>query len=376
MRKKVFFILGTRPEAIKLAPVIKLFQKEPFFKTYVVSTGQHSEKLKQVFDFFEIEPDFELDVMKKNQKLAGLTAQIISKLHKTFEKVRPDIVLVQGDTTTAFSGALTAFYHQVPVAHIEAGLRTGNLFAPFPEEANRKIISHTGTVLHFAPTHSERTNLKKEGVEKGVHVVGNSVIDALFLALSKIKENEEEYKNFFSFLNPDRKIILVTAHRRESFGKPFVKICESLKNIAYRFPNVDIVYPVHLNPNIKKPAHAILKGISNIYLIDPLKYSHFVWLMNKSHIILTDSGGIQEEAPSLGKPIIVLRDVTERMEGVKGGTAILSGVDPDKIIFHTSELLENPKKYKKMTQAKNPYGDGKTAKKILSLVKKTLNEKK
>lgn len=369
MRKSLLFIFGTRPEAIKMAPLI-LEAKKNFadsFDVKICVTSQHKEMLSQVLDFFRINPDYDLNIMQYNQSLFGITYRMLTSLEHLFEKIRPDIVFVQGDTTTSFVGALSAFYKKISVAHVEAGLRSNLKYSPFPEEMNRVLVSHLAD-YHFAPTEKARDNLFIEGIRKNVFVVGNTVIDALLTGLEIIKEEgEDKYLNFFKFVDFSKKIILVTGHRRESFGEPFKNICLALREIAISYPDVELIYPVHLNPNVREPVFRILNNIPSVHLIEPLDYPSLIWLMSKSYLILTDSGGIQEEAPSLGKPVLVMRDVTERIEGIEAGTARLVGTDKEKIIEEANNLLTNPELYKKMANAINPYGDGHAAKRILSI---------
>jgi UDP-N-acetylglucosamine 2-epimerase (non-hydrolysing) len=372
---RILFIFGTRPEAIKMVPLIKELGKCPdSFDVKICVTAQHREMLDQVLEFFEIKPDYDLDLMKPNQSLFELTANLIKGVESVLEDFEPDLIFVQGDTTTAFVGALAGFYKKVKIAHIEAGLRSHNKYSPFPEEINRVLVGRLAD-YHFVPTERARQNLFNEGINKNIWVVGNTVIDALFLGLRIIKEHgEEEYYQYFDFVDFSRKIILVTGHRRESFGEPFKNICFALREIADSFEDVEIVYPVHLNPNVRKPVNEILKGHSRIHLIEPLKYPYLIWLMSKSYLVLTDSGGIQEEAPSLGKPVLVMRDVTERVEGIEAGTSILVGTDKDRIVAETSKLLENCEKYNKMARAVNPYGDGKASQRIVKAVKEEYRE--
>ena len=371
--KKILFIFGTRPETVKLAPLIKEFQKyKQRFEVKVCVTAQHREMLDQVLKFFKLIPDFDLNLMKPNQSLFELTANLIKGVESILEDFEPDLIFVQGDTTTAFVGALAGFYKKVKIAHIEAGLRSHNKYSPFPEEINRVLVGRLAD-YHFVPTERARQNLFNEGINKNIWVVGNTVIDALFLGLRIIKEHgEEEYYQYFDFVDFSRKIILVTGHRRESFGEPFKNICFALREIADSFENVEIVYPVHLNPNVRKPVNEILKSHSRIHLIEPLKYPYLIWLMSKSYLVLTDSGGIQEEAPSFGKPVLVMRDVTERTEGIEAGTAKLVGTNREKIISQTAKLLENSDEYDKMAKAVNPYGDGNTSKRIANIVEEVL----
>lgn len=371
--KKVLFIFGTRPEAIKLAPLIKSFKKEKSFQTKICVTAQHREMLDQVLSFFEIKPDYDLNLMKLNQTLFDITAsKALKETEKILNSYHPDLVLVQGDTTTAFLGALAGYYQKIPVAHIEAGLRSYHKYSPFPEEINRKLIDHIADYL-FTPTQDAKANLKKEGIEKNVWSVGNTVIDALFSGLHIIKAQcEQKYRQDFDFLDFSKKLILVTVHRRENFGRPLKNICFALKKIASRFDNIQIVYPVHLNPNIKQTVFGLLGRTKNIHLIKPLDYPRLIWLMKQSYLILTDSGGIQEEAPSLAKPVLVLREVTERTEGLKAGTAKLVGTDKQRIIKETTILLTNKTRYQTMAKTKNPYGDGKSSQRIIKILKSKL----
>jgi UDP-N-acetylglucosamine 2-epimerase (non-hydrolysing) len=371
--KKILFVFGTRPEAIKMAPLIKEFQKNTdLFDTKVCVTAQHREMLDQVLDFFNIKPHYDLNIMKPGQSLFDVTIDSLKGLQSVFENFYPDLIFVQGDTTTVLTGAIAGFYLKIDVAHLEAGLRSADKYSPFPEEINRTLTGHIAS-YHFAPTESAVNNLKNEGIIKNIWNVGNTVIDALFLGLDIIKKGgEDTYKDFFNFINFSKKIILVTGHRRESFGEPFLNMCTALKEIAESHNDVEIVYPVHLNPNVREPVYTILKNISNVYLIEPLSYPYLIWLMNKSYLVLTDSGGIQEEAPSLGKPVLVMRDVTERTEGIKAGTALLVGTNKEKIINETNKILINSDQYERMSKAVNPYGDGKTSKKIVDILAKKL----
>ena len=360
---KLLFILGTRPDAIKLAPVIKQAKKNKGIKSFVCLTAQHREMLDQVIRFFEIKPNFDLNLMTPNQNLAAFTSEATKKLNNVIKKVKPDWVIIQGDTTTTFVGALCAFYHKVKIAHVEAGLRTFNKYSPYPEEINRTLTTNLAD-LHFAPTKRAEKSLIKEGVSrKRIKVTGNTGIDALLVALKKTKKYGT--KASLQKIDFSKKIILVTGHRRESFGEPFKKICSALKKLAKSFPEFEIVYPVHLNPNVKKLVFKMLKSIPNIHLIKPLDYPSFVWLMKKSYIILTDSGGIQEEAPSIKKPVLVMREVTERPEGIKAGIAKIVGTNDKNIVKSVRKLIKDKKLYKKMTTTKNPYGDGKASQRIL-----------
>lgn len=372
MSISVMCIFGTRPEAIKMAPVVNQLTSMPTdFSTKVCVTGQHREMLDQVLDLFEIKPDFDLAIMKPGQDLAGVTAAILEGLNDIFRKERPDVVLVHGDTATTFAATLAAYYHKIPVAHVEAGLRTGDIYSPWPEEANRKL---TGTLarLHFAPTNVSRENLLNEGCDNStIFVTGNTVIDALLAIVEKLKSDpilRNRFEKEFEFLNSDRKLVLVTGHRRESFGGGFERICKALVQLAREFPDVEILYPVHLNPNVREPVGRLLSDISNIHLVEPLDYLPFVYLMNRAYIILTDSGGIQEEAPSLGKPVLVMRDTTERPEAVEAGTVRLVGTDSEKIFGALSELLSDRGAYDRMSFAHNPYGDGKSAQRISEIL--------
>lgn len=370
--KKVLFIFGTRPEAIKMAPLVRELQsRENEFIVRICVTGQHREMLDQVLDFFSIKPDYDLSVMKQNQTLFTVTADIMSGLEPILDKEQPDIVLVQGDTTSAFVGALGGFYKQIPVGHLEAGLRSGDIYSPFPEEVNRIMVGRIAT-YHFAPTERSQKALLGEGIsDDSIYMVGNTVIDALLLGLEIIKTHDEEgYKAAIGPIEWSKRIILVTGHRRESFGGGLENAFRAIKRIAQDNPEVEIVYPVHLNPNVQKPVNDILQNIKNVHLIKPLNYPNLVWLMNKSYLVLTDSGGIQEEAPTLGKPVLVMRDVTERQEGVEAGTAMLVGTNEKAIYDATQNLLDSQTAYNAMANAVNPYGDGKTSKKIADILGK------
>jgi UDP-N-acetylglucosamine 2-epimerase (non-hydrolysing) len=324
--------------------------------------------LDQVLEFFSIIPDYDLNVMVKNQSLFRVTTKSLRLLERVINESKPDLIIVQGDTTTAFIGALTGFYKKIKVAHVEAGLRSHNKFSPYPEEINRVLLGHVAD-YHFAPTKKAKDNLIKENIPaKNIFVVGNTVIDALLMGMDIIKKDERSFYDYFKFIDYSKKILLVTGHRRESFGKPFENICHALKEIAKE--HVEIVYPVHLNPNVRRHVYPILSGIKNIHLIDPLEYPYLIWLMNKSYLVLTDSGGIQEEAPSLGKPVLVLRDVTERTEGIEAGTGILVGTNKKKIVDSTRTLLFNHSEYNKMAQRRNPYGDGKSSSRIRDILKR------
>ncbi len=366
---KILFIFGTRPEAIKLAPLIKKFKdNKNIFQTKVCITAQHRSMLDQVLKFFNIKPDFDLNLMKPNQSLFDITINNLKGLENVFNAYHPYLLIVQGDTTTSFVGALAGYYNNIKLVHIEAGLRSGNKYAPFPEEINRILISHLAD-YHFAATKKAKENLLNEGIKENIWVVGNTVIDALFLTLVIIKQMDNDiFFKFFEFLDFSKKIILVTAHRRESFGRPFENICNALKNIADNNENLEIVYPVHLNPKVNELVNRILKNHKRVHLIKPLDYPYLLWLMSKSYLILTDSGGIQEEAPSLGKPVLVMREFTERVEGIKAGTAKLVGTDKNQIIKETTNLLINKNEYNKIAKAINPYGDGTASDQILKVI--------
>lgn len=368
--KRILLVFGTRPEAIKMAPLVKAFEfHKDKFASRVCVTAQHREMLDQVLEFFEIIPDYDLDLMKPNQSLNSVTADILIEMKPILEDFKPDYVLVHGDTATSTAAALAAYFAQCKVGHIEAGLRTYNKWSPFPEEMNRQITSRLAD-LHFAPTQQSRLNLLKENIpDENIIVTGNSVIDALVFSNTKVnsgtyKSKEIDFLN--SIINQNNEIILVTGHRRENFGDGFVNICNALKTIAKSLPNIQIIYPVHLNPKVHEPVYEILSEVDNILLIPPLSYPSFVWLLNKSKLILTDSGGIQEEAPSLGKPVLVMRETTERPEAVEAGTVVLVGTDEKLIIEKTLELLSNNESYIKMSKHHNPYGDGKTCEKIVN----------
>lgn len=366
--KKILIIFGTRPEAIKLAPVINEVKK--ICNVIVCITAQHREMLDQVLRFFSIVPHYDLNIMTRKQTLFDITIKSLKLLDGIVDKIKPDMIIVQGDTTTAFVGALTGYYKKIKVAHIEAGLRSFDKFSPFPEEINRVLISHLAD-YHFTPTKKAKQNLILENIpSKNIFVVGNTVIDALLIGLKIVNKDEKQFYEFFKFIDFSKKIILVTGHRRESFGEPFENICYALKEIAE--DNVQIVYPVHLNPVVRKHVYSILRNKKNIHLIEPLEYPHFIWLMNKSYLILTDSGGIQEEAPTLGKPVLVMRNVTERTEGIEEGTSMLVTTDKGKIVESTRMLLSNQKEYNKMAMRKNPYGDGKSAKRISNKIKELI----
>lgn len=367
--KKILTVFGTRPEAIKMAPVVKELQKHPeLFETKVCVTAQHRQMLDQVLDLFDIVPDYDLDIMKPGQSLTDVTCNVLQGLAPVLEEFRPDVVLVHGDTTTTMAASLAAYYQKIDVGHVEAGLRTGNIYSPWPEEMNRRLAGAI-TRYHFAPTERSRDNLLREGVAaESIHVTGNTVIDALLDVVEKVRTDrvlQEEMGKRFGFLDPAKRLILVTGHRRENFGNGFENICTALKEISLANPDVEILYPVHLNPNVQEPVHRLLSGCPSVHLIEPLDYLPFVYLMDRSYLIITDSGGVQEEAPSLGKPVLVTRDTTERPEAVEAGTVKLVGTDKERIIEEATELLRNPLAYERMSLAHNPYGDGRAAKRII-----------
>jgi UDP-N-acetylglucosamine 2-epimerase (non-hydrolysing) len=373
--KKVLLVFGTRPEAIKMAPLVKAFEKEKNIISKVCVTAQHREMLDQVLDMFDIKPDYDLNIMKAGQDLFDVTTNVLLGLKDVLNDFNPDVVLVHGDTTTTSASSLAAFYNKIKVGHVEAGLRTGDIYSPWPEEANRQI---TGVLAnyHFAPTTTSENNLLKENKNPNdIIVTGNTVVDALFLALDKIEKDDNLKSKIVDTINSqyklqdDKEIILVTGHRRENFGQGFVNICEALKTLAINNPDIDIVYPVHLNPNVQKPVKEILSNTSNVYLIEPLQYEQFIYMMNKSYFIITDSGGVQEEAPSLGKPVLVMRDTTERPEAVEAGTVKLVGTNRESIIKEAQKLLDNKEEYEKMSKAHNPYGDGKACERIVEFIK-------
>ncbi|MFP1807231.1 non-hydrolyzing UDP-N-acetylglucosamine 2-epimerase [Lonsdalea quercina] len=369
---KVLTVFGTRPEAIKMAPLIHALAQDTFFESRICVTAQHREMLDQVLELFGIEPDFDLNIMQPGQGLSEISCRILSGLKPVLEAFRPDLVLVHGDTSTTLMASLAAFYQRIPVGHVEAGLRTGDIYAPWPEEANRTLTGHLAQ-FHFAPTDSARLNLLKENVpDAAINVTGNTVIDALYWVRDLIARDPKLNRPLqaqYAFLSEQRKMILVTGHRRESFGNGFERICHALAEIAHRHPDVQIVYPVHLNPNVSEPVNRILSGIDNIFLITPQNYLPFVYLMNRAYLILTDSGGIQEEAPSLGKPVLVMRDTTERPEALASGVVRLVGTDTTKILHNVSELLTDESAYRAMSQAQNPYGDGHASQRILAALK-------
>lgn len=382
--KKILLVFGTRPEAIKMAPLVKEFQKYPEdFETVVCVTGQHREMLDQVLHIFDIRPDYDLNIMKQGQDLYDVTARVLTGMRDVLKEVSPDIVLVHGDTTTSTAAALAAFYQQIPVGHVEAGLRTYNIYSPWPEEMNRQITGRIAT-YHFAPTQLSKSNLLKENVsEDKITVTGNTVIDALYWVVNKIKSDKKLDAELEAILkdagydvnrlSDGRKLVLITGHRRENFGDGFINMCTAIKDLTQKYPDVDFVYPMHLNPNVRKPIHEVfgedLSNLGNMFFIEPLEYLSFVYLMEKSDIVLTDSGGIQEEAPGLGKPVLVMRDTTERPEALDAGTVKLVGTDYDKIVDSVSELLDDKKAYEKMSKAVNPYGDGKACGRIMEFLK-------
>jgi len=372
-KKRILIEFGTRPEAIKMAPLVNEFKKNPdAFETKVCITAQHREMLDQVLTFFEIIPDFDLNLMKPSQNLFGLTADIIMSLKPVLESFNPNYVFVHGDTTTTMATSIASFYAGSKICHVEAGLRTFNMQSPFPEEMNRSV---TGVIsnIHFAPTATSNENLIAENKsQENILITGNTVIDALLFSVNKVNEigyKDKEVDDLVSLIDDSKKLILVTGHRRENHGQGFINICEALKKIALQHPESQIIYPVHLNPNVQKPVYDLLSGIENIKLIPPLSYPSFVWLMEKTYIIITDSGGVQEEAPSLGKPVLVMRDTTERPEAVEAGTVRLVGTDKEKIVYETNRLLNNKEAYFMMSQLHNPYGDGKACERIVRFIR-------
>jgi len=369
---KVLTVFGTRPEAIKMAPLVHALSQDTEIESRLCVTAQHREMLDQVLHLFDLRPDYDLNIMRPEQGLTEITCRILQGLKTVFEQFKPDIVLVHGDTTTTMAASLAAFYHRIPVGHVEAGLRTGNLYSPWPEEANRKLTGHLAA-LHFTPTENSRQNLLRENLrDEQIFVTGNTVIDALFWVRDRILNDDrlrESLNARYPFLAMDKKMILVTGHRRESFGGGFERICHALAEIARLHPDTQIVYPVHLNPNVSEPVNRILKDIANISLIEPQEYLPFVWLMHRSWLILTDSGGIQEEAPSLGKPVLVMRDTTERPEAVDAGTVQLVGTNTKKIVSTVTRLLTDDEAYQGMSRAHNPYGDGHACSRIVQILK-------
>lgn len=370
-KKKVLTVFGTRPEAIKMAPLVHALASDERFEAKVCVTAQHREMLDQVLSLFDINPDYDLNLMKAGQTLNDITARILLELKPVLQEFKPDVVLVHGDTATTFAASLAAYYEQIDVGHVEAGLRTGNIYSPWPEEANRKLTGAL-TKYHFSPTETSKQNLLQENyAEENIFVTGNTVIDALLMVKAKIEQNSELQNTLaaqFPFLDENKKLILVTGHRRESFGDGFERICEALAITAKANPYVQILYPMHLNPNVREPVNRILGGIKNIILIEPQEYLPFIYLMMRSYIILTDSGGIQEEAPSLGKPVLVMRDTTERPEAVEAGTVKLVGTDVNQIVSSLDELLCDVEAYKNMSYAHNPYGDGNACQRILEFI--------
>ncbi len=370
--KKILLVFGTRPEAIKMAPLVKEFQKNGSdFETRMCVTAQHRQMLDQVLEFFDIRPDYDLDLMKPNQTLNGVWADILVEMKPILDEWKPDWVLVHGDTATSTAVALAAYFAGCKVGHVEAGLRTFNKWSPFPEEMNRQLTGRLADI-HFAPTPQSRLNLLKEGVEDtAIHVTGNTVIDALHTSTGIVRDgySNPEIELLRSILDTGKEMILVTGHRRENFGQGFIDICTALKRIAEQRPDARIIYPVHLNPNVQKPVHDILDGVENIHLIAPLSYPSFVWAMDRAKLIITDSGGVQEEAPSLGKPVLVMRDTTERPEAVEAGTVILVGTDTEKIVDEALDLFSNDERYQQMSRIENPYGDGKACRRIVNLLK-------
>ncbi|MEZ4811240.1 MAG: UDP-N-acetylglucosamine 2-epimerase (non-hydrolyzing) [Allomuricauda sp.] len=367
--KKNLIVFGTRPEAIKMAPLVRALRKSDKFETKVCVTAQHREMLDQVLEFFEITPDYDLDLMKPGQNLYGLTAAIITSMQPVLESFQPDFVYVHGDTTTTMATSIAGFYSGARVCHVEAGLRTFNKWAPFPEEINRRVTGHVAD-YHFAPTQTSHNNLMREGVEnEAIVITGNTVIDALHESVARVQNlDSKELQELKAKVSNDKRIILVTGHRRENHGQGFINICHALKEIANKFEDVEIVYPVHLNPKVQKPVYDLLGDMDNIKLIDPLAYPEFVWLMDRCYLVITDSGGVQEEAPSLGKPVLVMRDTTERPEAVEAGTVILVGTDKEKIVVEATSLLTDDKKYAAMSKLHNPYGDGKACKRIVEFM--------
>ncbi|MFH7524760.1 non-hydrolyzing UDP-N-acetylglucosamine 2-epimerase [Aeromonas enteropelogenes] len=371
--KKILTVFGTRPEAIKMAPLVHALAADGRFESKVCVTAQHREMLDQVLSLFEITPDYDLNLMKAGQTLNDVTARILLELKPVLQEFKPDVVLVHGDTATTFAASLAAYYEQIAVGHVEAGLRTGNIYSPWPEEANRKLTGALAT-YHFAPTETSKANLLREGYDqKNIFVTGNTVIDALLMVKDKIDNDltlSSSLAAKFPFLDENKKLILVTGHRRESFGSGFERICEALAITAKTNPDIQILYPMHLNPNVREPVNRILGSINNIILIEPQEYLPFIYLMMRSYIILTDSGGIQEEAPSLGKPVLVMRETTERPEAVSAGTVMLVGAEVDKIVHNINILLKDSNAYKKMSFSHNPYGDGNACANIIDVLRR------
>lgn len=380
--KTIMLVFGTRPEAIKMCPLVKEFQKHTDeFKTIVCVTGQHREMLDQVLTIFDVEPDFDLNIMKQGQDLTDVTARVLTGMRDVFKVCKPDVVLVHGDTTTSTAAALAAFYQQIPVGHVEAGLRTHNIYSPWPEEMNRQITGRIAT-YNFSPTPLSEKNLLEEEAHGKVYVTGNTVIDALHMVVDKLKNDkalaDEQAKVLaeagynVTRLDGGKKLVLITGHRRENFGEGFIHMVTAIRDLKNKYPNVDFVYPMHLNPNVRKPIHEVfgedLSNLGNMFFIEPLQYLEFVYLMEKSTIVLTDSGGIQEEAPGLGKPVLVMRDTTERPEALTSGTVHLVGTNYDKIVNEVSTLLDDKEAYNKMSKAVNPYGDGKACERIIKIL--------
>lgn len=383
--KKIMLVFGTRPEAIKMCPLVKEFQKHPdTFKTVVCVTGQHRQMLDQVLRIFDVSPDFDLNIMKQGQDLTDVTSRVLTGMRDVFKECRPDVVLVHGDTTTSTATALAAFYAQIPVGHVEAGLRTHNIYSPWPEEINRQVTGRIAT-YNFAPTPLSRRNLEEEKTHGNIYVTGNTVIDALHWVVDKLNGDSSLAKKQevvlsdagydVSRLKDDKKLVLITGHRRENFGDGFIQMVTAMKDLSEKYPDVDFVYPMHLNPNVRRPIHEVFgEDLTrpNFFFIEPLQYLEFVYLMSKAYIVLTDSGGIQEEAPGLGKPVLVMRDTTERPEALESGTVHLVGTDYNKIVNEVSTLIDNPDAYRKMSQAVNPYGDGKACQRIVSILSENL----
>ncbi|MEE1904419.1 UDP-N-acetylglucosamine 2-epimerase (non-hydrolyzing) [Pseudomonas inefficax] len=377
MSLKTLIVFGTRPEAIKMAPLALNLAQDDRFESRVCVTGQHRQMLDQVLELFEIKPDYDLNIMKPGQDLTDVTTAILQGLKPVLAEFKPDVVLVHGDTATTLATSLAAYYQQIPIAHVEAGLRTGNLYSPWPEEGNRRLTGALAA-LHFAPTSTSQDNLLREGTDSAtIYTTGNTVIDALLEVVRKLESPalKSQFEAQFSFLDPARRMVLVTGHRRENFGGGFERICQALVQTARQFPDVDIVYPVHLNPNVREPVNRLLADVSNIHLIEPLDYLPFVYLMTRSYLILTDSGGIQEEAPALGKPVLVMRDTTERPEAVAAGTVKLVGTDVESITENLAKLLTDDATYREMSFAHNPYGDGKACARILDALSAFSNSK-
>jgi len=368
---KVLTVFGTRPEAIKMAPLVKALEAHPTIDARVCVTGQHRQMLDQVLSLFEITPDYDLDIMQPGQTLSGITSHILLKLEPVLQQYSPDLVLVHGDTSTTLAAALAAYYQKIAVGHVEAGLRTGDIYSPWPEEANRCITGSLAT-WHFSPTLQTQENLLRENVPSHkILVTGNTVIDALLMVKNKLQNQPElqnKFKNAFGFIRKDARMILITGHRRENFGEGFERICQAIQNLATRYPGADFVYPVHLNPNVREPVNRLLNNLPNVHLIEPQEYLPFVYLMTRAHLILTDSGGIQEEAPSLGKPVLVMRETTERPEAVAASTVKLVGTDVDTIVREVTSLMDNQNVYEEMAHAHNPYGDGKASERIVEFI--------